>query len=87
MTVERMTGTPWHKERVHREDGDERRYKGRCQYYQYDKNYCKYLFGRCIGSAHCDYYEAVDEEEFRRRQKAQQAKKKKDQGVDDVYWY
>lgn len=36
MSVERLTGTPWHKERVHREEGDDRRYKGRCKYYQYN---------------------------------------------------
>ena len=35
MHVNRLTGSPWHKERVHRSEGDERRYKGRCKYYRY----------------------------------------------------
>lgn len=88
MSIERLTGTPWHLERVHREEGDERRYKGRCKYYQYNKNYCKYKFRRCTGSAHCDEYEAISEEEFRKRQKEQQAAKRGTfHSDDDIYWY
>ena len=30
MGVNRMTGTSWNAERVHRSEGDNRRYKGRC---------------------------------------------------------
>ena len=29
MGIKHLTGTPWHKERVHRQEGDKRRYKGR----------------------------------------------------------
>lgn len=32
MGVNRMTGTSWNAERVHRSEGDKRRYKGRCKY-------------------------------------------------------
>ena len=86
MGINRMTGTPWHLEQVHREDGDARRYKGRCQYYDYNGNYCSYFCGRCRGSAHCDHYIAISEKEFKRRQLSQ----KNDghgTGEDDVYWY
>lgn len=30
MGVNKMAGSPWHKERVHRAENDDRRYKGRC---------------------------------------------------------
>ena len=87
MGVNRMTGSPWHKERVHRAENDDRRYKGRCYYYNYDKDSCNKLYGGCQGSAHCKYYKAVTEEEFRARQKANQKSKSRTPKEDDCYWY
>lgn len=85
MGVNRLTGTPWHKERVHRDEGDDRRYKGRCQFYEYENNHCSYYGEWCHGSAHCDRYKAISEAEFLRRQKQQKARKKSED--EDIYWY
>ena len=91
MGINKINGTPWHAERVHREDGDERRYKGRCKFYAYDGDYCTQRSERCLGSAHCDYYEALSEKEFERKRKAQAENKQQKTsslaGEDDVYWY
>lgn len=86
MGVNRMTGTPWHAEQVHRAEDDARRYKGRCKHYSYEGNRCSYNYGTCIGSAHCNYYVAITEEEFKKRQKARDAKNHK-KVDDDVYWF
>ena len=84
-----MTGSPWHAERVHRQEGDDRRYKGRCEYYEYNSDHCSYRVSKCIGSAHCNDYKLISEEEFKNRQKKNQkstsAKTKK--GDDDCFWY
>lgn len=55
-TVKNMVGTPWHVERMTRQEGDARRHKGNCKYYSKEKGYCSYRLERCPGSAHCDYY-------------------------------
>lgn len=55
--IARMTGIPWHTERMHRDEDEERRHSHRCIYY--DKNndgYCSNRIGRCMGAAHCEYY-------------------------------
>lgn len=83
MGINQLTGSPWHKERVHRAEGDERRYKGRCKYYRYNGEYCTHRCGCCIGSAHCDDYIAIPEDEFKKKQKAR-IKVGED---DDCYWY
>ena len=85
MGVREMTGSPWHAEKVHRAQGDDRRYKGRCKFYQYQKDYCSKRVGRCMGSAHCDQYQAMSENEFIRQQKLRQ--NKLNAGDDDCYWY
>lgn len=88
MNVSKMTGTPWHTERVHRSEGDDRRYKGRCKFYRYESKYCSYRCGKCIGSAHCREYQAISNEEFKKRQKDQNKKKaKKSTSDDDIFWY
>ena len=77
MGVNKLTGTPWHVERVHRAENDDRRYKGRCAFYTYKNNHCSKYCGRCQGSAHCNYYKAISEEEFKARQKESQRVKRK----------
>ncbi|MBR5298505.1 MAG: hypothetical protein IKU29_11660 [Parabacteroides sp.] len=85
MGVNRLTGSPWHTERVHRADGDDRRYKGRCKHYSYEDDKCKLKICKCIGSAHCEKYLAISEEEFKQRQKRHtQIKANSD---DDTYWF
>lgn len=58
-----LTGTPWHVERMTRQEGDPRRHKSRCIYYAPKSKTCDYKNGACIGSAHCmEYNEIIDEE-------------------------
>ncbi len=87
MGVNKLTGTPWHKERVHRAKHDDRRYKGRCKFYSYDNDHCSKYCGKCRGSAHCDFYTAISDEEFKQRQKASQRIKRKAPKEDDTYWF
>ena len=88
MSISReMSGSPWHKERVHRAEGDDRRYKGRCRYFNYDEGTCLKNYGKCIGSAHCNEYTAISEEEFKSRQARQAQYKKKNTADDETYWY
>ena len=82
-----MTGIPWHREGMYREEGDPRRYKGRCKYYSYEKGLCTYENFRCPGSAHCDHYEEISEEEFKKRQNSRQKRSPKSNSDDEVYWF
>lgn len=56
MGVNQMTGTPWHLETLHMEEGDERRDKRRCIHYKKANKFCSKLKTKCPGSSHCDYY-------------------------------
>ena len=54
---QQMTGTPWHVERMVREEGDERRHRARCTFYRRKPDgHCEYYGERCRGSAHCERY-------------------------------
>ena len=61
--VSELTGTPWHVEKLTRNEGDERRHKSRCIYYSKKDSYCKYQYIECIGSRYCQYYKAKKIEE------------------------
>lgn len=87
MSISQMTSAPWHKERVHRSEGDERRYKGRCEFYDYEKKTCRKYVSACRGSAHCDFYKAISDEEFEQRQKGGRKSAGKKSKEDDVFWY
>ncbi len=76
MGVSNMKGTPWHLERVQRKDDDERRYKGRCKYYNYDGDKCTYKVLKCTGSAHCNKYVAISEAAFKEKRKVKHSKSK-----------
>ena len=54
MGINKLEGTPWHIEKFHRKEDDDRRHKSRCKYYT--KEECTKLGHRCYGSAHCLYY-------------------------------
>lgn len=56
VSVSRMTGTPWHIERMHLAEGDTPRHCHRCVFYHAKDKYCSRIIGRCYGSAHCEYY-------------------------------
>ncbi len=64
MGLERLTGVPWHIERYTRPEGDERRHRSRCAYYQSFLNgRCKKYRERCRGASHCQYYRENNEED------------------------
>ena len=58
--LSRLTGTPWHVEKYAREDGDGRRHRSRCLYYEKEGAYCRMEVGRCKGAAHCAFYKEKD---------------------------
>lgn len=66
-TLQRLTGAPWHVERMVREEGDDRRHRSRCTYYRGKADsYCSFFCGRCRGAAHCEQYkekESVQQQE------------------------
>lgn len=54
--VSELTGTPWHTEKMLRKEGDPRRHRSMCIYFEKESEYCEKRFMKCVGSAHCDYY-------------------------------
>lgn len=64
MGINRMTGTSWHVEKVHRKDGDLRRSKKRYKYYE--DGSCD-IYIRCIGSAHCRKYIEKEDDDSKRK--------------------
>lgn len=62
MGVNRMTGSPWQVERVHRAEGDSRRSKKKCKYFNNGECSCEKIRSfTCFGSAHCMSYREKDE--------------------------
>ena len=51
-----LTGTPWHVEKMHRAEGDNKRHRSRCVYYNAETKQCSKLHIKCFGSAHCTSY-------------------------------
>ena len=86
MGANRLQGTPWHEEKFHRSDGDDRRYKGRCRNYVDSTGRCTRKVCKCIGSAHCDEYDAMTDEEFKAKQ-ARMRRSAKKTGEDDCFYY
>ena len=73
-----MTGTPWHVDRFAREEGDPKRHRSRCTYYDNKRSEayrCEKL-GRCSGSAHCMYYRELTQSQKRARADAEANKEK-----------
>lgn len=60
MGVSRMQGTPWHEEVLGRKEGDPRRHRSRCIYFERDMAQCSHYRGKCWGSAHCMHYSEYD---------------------------
>lgn len=61
MGLNRLTGTPWHIEKYHRDEDESRRHKSRCKYY--NKSKCEKFGYTCYGSAHCDEYIELNKKE------------------------
>lgn len=76
-----LTGTPWHVDRFAREEDDPKRHRSRCFYYDKTRgqNYRCAKHGRCIGSAHCQYYD-----EKPRENKANASRTTKDATYDSI---
>lgn len=51
-----LTGTPWHIEKMTREEGDPRRHRARCRFFRKKDSYCTLHKRKCSGSAHCSRY-------------------------------
>lgn len=58
----RLTGSPWHTEKMARAEGDPRRHRSRCVYYTKETRHCSKRVSTCAGAAHCPYYEEYDSE-------------------------
>lgn len=67
MGASRLQGTPWHVDPVHRGEGDDRRHKSRCKFYNPVTGQCKDHW-KCGGSRYCREYEPLKEMDFRQRQ-------------------
>ena len=64
MGLSDLYGEPWHIEHYHREEGDEKRHRSKCCYYNKETKYCSYYLSKCYGASHCNYYkvkESLDE--------------------------
>lgn len=60
----KLTGHPWHVERLKKDEFDDRRDKRRCIHFiktGTGESYCKKKVGKCIGSSHCEYYKENSE--------------------------
>ena len=90
MGLKHMAGTPWHKERFARQEGDERRHKSHCIFYKWESNRCTYG-GICLGSAHCTLYKKMTDEEeaaVKKQKAAARSSSRSSRDDDDgVYWY
>lgn len=67
----RLTGTPWHAEKMTRAEGDPKRHRARCVNYNKATGRCSAYFEGCRGAAHCEQYsETVKAEQEPAPQKA-----------------
>ena len=73
MGVSNLQGTPWHVEQVHRKEGDDRRHKSRCLFYNPITKQCKDRW-KCNGSRYCRDYEPLSEEELAEEKRIAQEK-------------
>ena len=79
--VSRLESEPWHVTTLRREEGDERRHKSYCSYYEDSRCKCirsDYMNKRCGGSSHCSYYKVKPKMD-------EVIKAKKDNN--EPYWY
>lgn len=55
-----LSGTPWHVEKMTRQEGDDKRHRSRCVNYEGKKTgHCKVFNEKCHGSAHCGEYKEI----------------------------
>lgn len=61
MGLNRFTGSPWHMERWHREEGEKRRHRSNCVYFYKESHYCRHYRIPCYGSGQCPKYKEREE--------------------------
>ena len=68
MSRQSISGTPWHVTSIGLKDGEKKRHRSRCIYFQKEGVHCSVRNTVCIGSAHCNIYREkesqYDEESF-----------------------
>lgn len=55
MGANRMTGTPWHVEKLRPDPSDINRSRCRCKHLDGD-NYCNQIYDYCQGPSRCPFY-------------------------------
>ena len=85
MGIKHMTGSPWHVEKMTRQEGDNRRHKTHCAHYLWETKGCD-LCGRCFGSAHCSKYRKMSPEDEERVKKQKEAARK-NKGNGGTFWF
>ena len=58
-----IQGTPWHIERYHLDEYDERRHRSYCKYFDKQTRRCGMLFSECYGASHCKYYSVIEKKQ------------------------
>ena len=48
--------SPWHIEKMVRQEGDVRRHRTHCTHYCKNNKTCRAYLSSCYGAAHCRYY-------------------------------
>ena len=75
-TFKGIQGTPWHIERYHIDENDERRHRSYCKYYNKQTRRCSMLISECYGASHCKYY-SISEKKKRKKEDRVPVKKGK----------
>lgn len=56
MGAGRFSGSPWHISHLHMAEGDTRRHRSRCAYYDRETKRCSAYCSGCLGASHCGPY-------------------------------
>lgn len=75
--LNQMSGTPWHINKYMRGEGDERRHRSRCIYYNKHEKHCSKYYSTCYGASHCPYYEVEEKEQYEVKKVQSKSKEQK----------
>lgn len=64
MSRQSISGTPWHVTSVGLKDGEKKRHRSRCIYFQKERVHCSVRNTICIGSAHCNIYREKEQQHY-----------------------
>ena len=84
MGLNKFVGTPFQITKLPNPEGN--RHRSRCIYHRKDgkSDYCGYRFGRCMGSAHCDYYKDKTEIKTKPQSTCDTIKKRKNESPNNT---